>query len=150
MICTQIIKITKLIREGQPSHKLNTMEQLRFTPKNDDLFEKLAEHFKPIGAIMNDFVKDYEANKPKFTKDSFGNVTLQKGDFTAWISDKNDDKISIEFEIDTHLFDLDTTVEEYPNNPDTKEIEITLEEAVDNADEKDLINKAIHLIKIKL
>ena len=126
------------------------MKQLRFKPKNDDLFEKLAEHFKPIGAIMNDFVKDYEASKPKFKKDCYGNVTLQKGDFKVWVSDKNDSKISVEFEIDTRLFDLDTTVEEYPNNPDTNEIEIALSQAVDNVDEKDLINRAIELIKIKL
>ena len=126
------------------------MKQLRFKPKNDDLFEKLAEHFKPIGAIMNDFVKDYEASKPKFKKDCYGNVTLQKGDFNVWVSNKHDSKITIEVEIDTHLFDLDTTVEEYPNNPNTADIEISLSEAVDNADEKDLINKAIELIKIKL
>ena len=126
------------------------MEQLRFTPKNDDLFEKLADHFRPVGAIMDDFITDYEKSKPKFGKDKFGNVTLQKGDFKVWVSDKNDSKISVEFEIDTRLFDLDTTVEEYPNNPDTNEIEIALSQAVDNVDEKDLINRAIELIKIKL
>ena len=145
MICTQIIKITKLIREGQPSHKLNTMEQLRFTPKKeDDLFKKLTEQLKPLG----DYLAKWEAEKPKFIKGKYG-VIMKTLDMEIDITEKDTSRITVSFHIDTDCFDIDTTMEVNPNDPDTEEFD-SLDDALYEMDEKDLILKAIELIKIKL
>ena len=116
----------------------------------EDLFETLAESLRPISENVQKMIIDHNANKPKFEKDKYGVLCMTKKGFNVWITDKTTDKISVTFEIDTELFDIDTTREEHPNDPNTNEIQITLDEAVYESDDKDLINEAINLIQIKL
>ena len=65
------------------------------------------------------------------------------------ITEKDTSRITVSFHIDTDCFDIDTTMEVNPNDPDTEEFD-SLDDALYEMDEKDLILKAIELIKIKL
>ena len=116
----------------------------------NDPFEDLAYALRPIQEKVKKMIEDHNANKPKFEKDKYGVLCMTRKGFNVWITDKTADKISVTFEIDTELFDINTTREEHPNDPDTDEIQITLDEAVYESDDKDLINEAINLIQIKL
>jgi len=120
--------------------------------KGNDLFETLAEKFKPTNALIENMINDYNNSKMVIEKYS-DTLNFQCAKFKGvkiWVNEKEDNKISLGVDLDPSEFIKGDMFELEPNNPDTSEYFKPMEDILEEMSDKELLELAIEHLKSKL